>query len=62
MSLAVPDGNSVLVVLGFDTLQGYMAAGEKYHGAMVGWACGRMKGASFSLKGHTYPLEDNDAF
>lgn len=62
MSLAAPDGNAMQVVLGFDTLQGYMDAGEKYHGAMVGRVCGRMKGASFSLKGHTYPLAANDAF
>lgn len=62
MSLAAPDGNAVQVVLGFDTLQGYVDAGEKYHGAMVGRVCGRMKGASFSLGGHTYPLAANDAF
>lgn len=62
MTLANPEGNAVQVVLGFDTLKGYMEAGEKYHGAIVGRVCGRMKGAAFSLGGHTYALAANDAF
>ena len=62
LSLANPGGNPVRTVLGFDTLQGYMDAGEKYHGAIVGRVCGRMKGAAFSLGGHTYPLAANDAY
>lgn len=62
MALANPDGNAVQVVLGFDALQGYMDAEEKYHGAIVGRVCGRMKGAAFTLNGHTYALAANDAF
>lgn len=62
MALANSDGNAVQVVLGFDALQGYMDAGEKYHGAIVGRVCGRMKGAAFTLNGHTYALAANDAF
>lgn len=60
-SLAVPDrdGNPVDVVLGFDTLEDYMAQ-DKYIGALVGRYANRIGGAKFTLNGAEYPLFAND--
>ncbi len=64
VDLSLPDGKGGVVrpVLGFDTFEGYVKAGEQYHGAMVGRVCGRMAGASFSLGGNIYGLEHNDSY
>lgn len=62
MALADPSGNPLRTVLGFDTLQAYLDAGEKYHGAIVGRVCGRMKSAAFTLDGLTCRLAANDAY
>ncbi|MCR5825695.1 MAG: galactose mutarotase [Oscillospiraceae bacterium] len=60
-SIIVPDreGRPVDVVLGYDTLAGY-EAGSCFFGAFVGRYANRIKGASFTLGGKTYPLEKND--
>jgi len=60
-SLVVPDraGKPVDVVLGFDTLEGYMAQ-DKYIGALVGRYANRIGGAKFTLNGVEYPLAAND--
>jgi len=50
------------VVLGFDTINGYLTAKEKYHGAVIGRVCGRIDGGQFSLNGMTYSLSHNDVF
>lgn len=56
-SIIVPDqkGNPVDVVLGYDTLDEYVAD-RGYLGATIGRCANRIKGASFELNGKTYPL------
>ncbi len=60
-SILVPDqkGNLVDVVLGYDTLEEYLAD-DAYLGATVGRFANRIKGASFALDGKTYKLYAND--
>ncbi len=60
-SLEVPDvkGNPVDVVLGFDTLEDYMAQ-DKYMGAIVGRYANRIGGAKFTLNGVEYRLAANE--
>ena len=60
-SLVVPDrdGNPVDVVLGFDTLEDYMAQ-DKYIGAIIGRCANRIGGAKFTLNGVGYHLAAND--
>lgn len=60
-ALTVPDraGAPVDVVLGLDTLQGYLEQ-NKYLGALVGRYANRIGGASFDLNGVRYPLAAND--
>ena len=60
-SLTVPDrdGNPVDVVLGFDTLEDYMAQ-DKYIGALIGRYANRIGGAKFTLNGVEYTLARND--
>lgn len=60
-SLVVPDrdGNPVDVVLGFDTLEDYMAQ-DKYIGALVGRYANRIGGAKFTLNGVEYRLAANN--
>ena len=60
-SLVVPDrnGSPVDVVLGFDTLEDYMAQ-DKYIGAIVGRYANRIGGARFTLDGVEYSLAAND--
>lgn len=64
VSMWVPDslGRFTDVVLGFDSLAGYISAGEKYHGAMVGRVCGRLNNASFVMDDKTYHLASNDVY
>jgi len=64
VSMLVPDRNGIVddILLGFDTLPGYCNAGEKYHGAIVGRVCGRIRNACFTLSGTTYNLASNDAY
>jgi len=59
--LDVPDrsGKAGDVVLGFDSLQGYLA-GHPYFGATVGRVANRIGGARFSLDGKDYKLAANN--
>ncbi|WMC86206.1 aldose epimerase family protein [Streptomyces rochei] len=61
-SAEVPDrdGNSACVVLGFDTLDGYVRHPEPYFGALVGRYANRIGGGRFPLDGRTYPLARNN--
>jgi aldose 1-epimerase len=58
----VPDkaGNKADIVLGFDSLNGYVE-GNPYFGATVGRVANRIKNAKFTLQGKQYKLAANDA-
>ena len=60
-SLVVPDRNGRPgdVVLGFDSLEGYLR-GSPYFGAIVGRYANRIAGARFTLDGVAYSLAAND--
>jgi len=64
VSMWVPDrsGKMTDVVLGFNSAQEYLDAGEAYHGAIVGRVCGRINNATFELGGSSYHLAHNDGF
>ncbi len=53
------DGNSVDILLGFDSLDAWTAQ-DKYIGALIGRFGNRIGGASFELDGVTYNLTAND--
>src|SRR5699024_7452485 len=54
------DGNYDDIVLGFDSIDGYLNANEVYFGALIGRVGNRIKGGKFTLKGSTYSLPTND--
>lgn len=60
-SLFMPDRNGKPgdVVLGFDSLQGYLN-GHPYFGSIVGRCANRIAGAKFELDGKTYQLAKNN--
>jgi aldose 1-epimerase len=62
VTLIVPDknGNSTDVVVGFDSLQGYLNSTETYHGAIVGRYANRIAEGKFSLNGKDYQLAVNN--
>src|SRR5690606_2519316 len=62
VSALVPDkqGDLTDVVLGFDSIQGYLNAQEKYHGTSVGRFCNRIANGRFTLDGQQYTLEQNN--
>ncbi|WP_205966464.1 aldose epimerase family protein [Parapedobacter sp. SGR-10] len=62
VSALVPDkyGNLVDVILGFDSIQGYLRAQEKYHGATAGRFCNRIANGKFTLEGQKYTLAQNN--
>ena len=62
LGILVPDreGNVGDVVLGFDSLQGYLQKGNPYMGAVVGRYGNRIAHAQFSLDGKTYTLAANN--
>jgi len=62
VSLTTRDKNSrmVDVVLGFDSIDGYLEADEKYHGATVGRYANRIANGTFTLKEKTYALAKNN--
>ncbi|MDR0845825.1 MAG: galactose mutarotase [Tannerella sp.] len=64
VSMWAPDANGKLddVLLGFDPIEGYLNAAEKYHGAITGRVCGRISRGVFELDGRTYRLANNDSF
>jgi aldose 1-epimerase len=61
VALNVPDRNGKFadVVLGKDSLEGYLA-GHPHFGATTGRVAGRITGAQFTLEGTTYPLAVNN--
>ncbi|GGH04452.1 galactose mutarotase [Sphingobacterium alkalisoli] len=62
VSALVPDkrGNLVDVVLGFDSIHGYLGAKEKYHGATIGRFGNRIANGKFNLDGTEYTLAQNN--
>jgi len=60
-SIKMPDRDGTLadVVLGFDSLEPYLAE-HPYFGAIVGRVAGRIPGGRFTLEGKTYELVKND--
>lgn len=64
VSMWTPDrnGNFSDIILGFDTIDGYLTAGERYHGAIVGRVCGRISNARFKIGEQEYLLASNDAY
>ena len=62
VALLVPDkaGNPTDVVLGFDTLQGYLTADEIYHGVTVGRFANRIANGRFTIDGETFDVEPNN--
>jgi aldose 1-epimerase len=61
VSIVVPDRNGKMadVVLGFDTLKGYLG-NEPFFGATVGRYANRIAGGTFKLDGKAYKLPLND--
>lgn len=57
-SLRVPDGTNV--VLGFTELDGYLAAGDAYVGAIVGRCANRIARGELPLDGNVYRLSRNE--
>lgn len=61
-SIKVPDnkGNVEDIVLGFDTLEGYISPSNSYFGATVGRCANRIKRGKMTIEGVTYQLATND--
>ncbi len=61
-SLKVADNEGTVedVVLGFDSLSGYLQQGVPYFGAIVGRYGNRIANARFAIDGQTYQLAAND--
>jgi aldose 1-epimerase len=62
VALYIPDKNGVLadVVLGFDGVDGYFTAREKYFGALIGRYGNRIANGRFLLNGREYKLACNN--
>lgn len=62
VALIVPDKNHkpTDVVVGFDSLKGYLDSTETYHGAIVGRYANRIARGKFSLHGKDYQLSINN--
>ncbi|MGK7397006.1 MAG: aldose epimerase family protein [Candidatus Cyclobacteriaceae bacterium M3_2C_046] len=62
VSLLIPDKHDHLgdVVLGFNSLNGYLEAAEKYFGALIGRFANRIDEGQFSLDGKEYTLATNN--
>jgi len=63
MSVEAPDrnGKTANIVLGFDSLDGYVKTGNKpYMGAIIGRYANRIAGGTFQLDGKTYHVPKND--
>jgi len=61
-SLKVHDASGAWreVVLGFDSLEGYLADENRYLGAIIGRTCDRIAQGKFTLEGEDYKLDLND--
>ena len=63
VSLEAPDrkGQTADIVLGFDSLDGYVKTGNKpYMGAIIGRYANRIAGGTFKLNGKAYHVPKND--
>jgi aldose 1-epimerase len=62
VNLFVPDrlGRMGNVVLGFDSIAGYLDAKERFYGATIGRFANRIGGSRFTLDGVTYELVRNE--
>ena len=62
VSLKTPDksGKIADVVLGYDTLEGYLPGNKAYFGALIGRYANRIAKGRFSLDGVSYQLPTND--
>ncbi|MBV9745944.1 MAG: galactose mutarotase [Acidobacteriia bacterium] len=62
VSLLAPDRHGQLgdIVLGFDSLNGYLTQPGPFFGALIGRYANRIGHARFSLDGMEYPLEKNN--
>jgi aldose 1-epimerase len=62
VNLLVPDKADHFddIVLGFDNLNDYLTANEKYYGAIIGRYANRIKNAAFSIDNQKYLLDKND--
>lgn len=60
-SIIVPDmtGSPADVVLGFDTLEGYIRSGHFYFGGICGRYANRIADGKFLINGHEYQLSNN---
>jgi len=60
--IITPDKNGKMgnVVLGFDSLSGYLQTGNPYFGCLVGRYANRIANAKFTLDGKEYTLAAND--
>ena len=61
VNLFVPDKNGIVddVVLGFDSVKGYMRNGS-FFGATIGPSANRIAGAKFTIDGVEYSIDVND--
>lgn len=61
-SIVVPDkaGEMGDVVLGFDSLSGYLQKNNPYFGSTIGRYANRIKGGTFTVDGKTFSLPIND--
>ena len=61
-NINVPDRDGALgdVILGFDSLAGYLQPGDPYFGCLVGRYANRIAAAKFILDGKTYTLAANN--
>lgn len=55
------EGRKTDIVVGFDSLEGYLGAEERYYGAVVGRYANRIAKGRFSLDGKEYTLATNNA-
>lgn len=62
VALYTPDKSGTMgdVILGYDSLSGYLQRGNPYFGAIVGRYANRIAKAQFVLDGKTYKLSAND--
>lgn len=62
VGVVVPDkaGKPTDVVLGFDSIQGYLAADEIYHGVTVGRFANRIANGHFTIEGKTFSIKPNN--
>ena len=62
VSLTTPDRNhkSADIVLGYDSLDGYLSKGNPFFGAIIGRYANRIASAKFPLDGKTFNVPQND--